>query len=188
MKQELLEKFVGEIKKDKVRLKEVEVKKPKYRENFFIRERLKDKKVVIVIKHSYTFNWQQNNILDRKPIECLFGYYEGDYEGYLGGCGDESFEGETLNERKKNMIKWLKDNLIEDGYNEKNISIKEIPLNKKKELKKWKEQYEKDLSEARKMAEREIVEYSKKLKKALRIKYGYGVELKAIIKNGEDYI
>ncbi len=168
------ETLFGEKKEIEKPIIHREEKKEDYKENYFTKEKLKDKKVIIVIEKNYTYDWSFD-ILERKPEEHLNGWYEGDYDGCLGGCGSEGWEDKnvdkpmTLEEKKAKMIKWLKEMLLDDGYNEKNISIKEIPFNEKEELEKWKADYKKDIEREQEYAEKEIKEYKDKLTRAIKI-------------------
>jgi len=142
--------------------------------------KLKDKKIVIVLKHDLSYNNlekdKKGNTCSKKfqnysPIPHISAYYEGDYEGILGGAGSESFEG-----NKQKMIDWMMKLLIEDGYSKENITIKEIPLNDE-----TKKKFEKDTKEYRKRdleyVEKDIERLSARLKDALYSKYGYPVKI-----------
>ena len=152
-----------------------EPKEQQFRENYFIKEKLKDKKVIICIEYNYTSNWN-SDILERKPVEHLNGWYEGDYNGCIGGCGSEGFSNDigkkevTIEEKKERMIKWLKDCLLDDGYSEENISIKELPFNKEEELKKWVDGYKQEIEREKVYVEKEINQYRDKLTRAIKIK------------------
>lgn len=174
-------------------MKEIERIKSKYDKEYKIevkdlreeekkrKKEQKDKKVTIVIKHDYSSDWK-TNLRDRKPIEHLNGFYEGDYDGFIGGCGSEGFDENEklpLEQVKEKMINWLKSFLLEDFYNPKNISIKEISLNKDT-LKEWETSQEEELKREIEYAEKDIEIHSKKLKEAFKIKFGYPVTINVL--------
>ena len=135
-----------------------------------------NKKVIVKVKYG----------LDSKDERDFFitdNRSEVGIESYMGGCGSSAFGSKigqaekTLIEKEQEALEWVIKGILEDGVARENISIVREEMNEEDMNKHnaWKEERRKtDL----KNAEKDIEEYSKKLKNALKIKFGFEVTLK----------
>ena len=145
------------------------------------REKFKDKKAKITIINDYVDDYTKD-ILDRTPIPSFSINFERE-DSYLGGIGSSAFS----NDIKREGLDKVRDRLVGDelnemvfnGYNIENIEIVNIPRDEK-QLEIWKKRHNEDIETKKEFAEKEIKQYSEKLKKALRIKYGYRVKIRVL--------
>lgn len=102
-------------------------------------------------------------------------------EGCMVSAGSSGFSGKkgeperTLEEKEKECLKWYIEKILETTEDKVKIIREEMNEEDIKKHNEWKEYHRK---EKLKYAEKNIEEYSKKLKEALKVKYGFEVVLK----------
>ncbi len=135
-----------------------------------IRELVKGKKIIVEVKYG----------LDSKDERDFFvsdNRREMGIESCLGGAGSSAYKRfEKLEDGEKEAVKWIIKDVMEDGIPRENIEVVRVEMNEE-DLRKhneWKADRRKSDLE---YAEKDIKNYSEKLKKALEVKYGYKVKI-----------
>ena len=98
----------------------------------------------------------------------------------MGGAGSSGWEkkgeNKTLEEKEKEAVDWIMKGIVGDGIPRENIEVVRVEMNEEdlNKHKEWKADRRKSDLE---YAEKDIKNYSEKLKEALKVKYGYAVKI-----------
>jgi hypothetical protein len=140
----------------------------------------REKKIIVKVKYGLDNENKRDFFISDNRSEMGI-------ETFIGGTHSSGWNGNknepepSFEEKEKNALEWLIKDIVEDGIPRENIEVVREEMNEE-DLK----QHEKDIADRRKSelvyAERDIENYSKKLKDALKVKYGYDVKIQ-VLKN-----
>lgn len=85
----------------------------------------------------------------------------------------------SLEEKEKNALEWIINDIVEDGIPRENIEVVREEMNAEK-IKQHEQRKLDNRKRDLELAEKDIENYSKKLKEALKIKYGYPVKIQVL--------
>ena len=143
-------------------------------------DKLKDVKTIIKIDNHYQNSGDYSTKLTDKKPEPAFCLWFDRVDSCLGAIDSsamkERIKREGLEKTKQDVLDEEIQDMLNAGYQRKNIEIKIIPLDENA-MRKWESRHNEDIRNAKISAEKEIKELSKKLKEQLEIKYGYPVKI-----------
>ena len=160
-----VEKEVAKIRekyKDKYKFEVID----KREEQQLLRDKVNDQKIIVKVKYGLDTEDKRDFFVNDNRNELGI-------DSCLGGCGSSAF-GENMGEKEKTLeekeveaVEWIIKGICEDGLSRENIEVIREEMNEEDILdhkKSQKERKDRDLE----FAEKDIVEYSKKLKSVKR--------------------
>ncbi len=172
MKDEEVEKYVQQLYQEKSDNHKVEIVDERIEQRKQI-DLVKGKKIIVEVKYGWDCNDERDFFVSDNRREMGI-------ESCLGGAGSSAYKRfEKLEDGEKEAVNWIIKDVMDDGIPRENIEVIQVEMNDEDLSKHEKRKADRRKSDLE-YAEKDIKNYSEKLKKALEVKYGYKVKINVV--------